>query len=542
MRDFTRIALLGLFVYAVIAIIAVTQTYALNITEGVIINATAANIAMIVTDNITVTQLDLGENATAGQNITMWGLDFGNADTEYAKIAVTKGNTTFNSSVFPANNASLELFDERHITGTSLINFTDVNITTTVPDCSNITSLVYTLPNTTATTHTSGWACEQDGRITLHIGAMQQPTTATLTNSFKFTYENWKIVFNIYEEETRDLFTKENMTLTLIHEDLSQILKSDTGTISVNSTPWGSYEVRYTSTSYDARTFWFMTTSENTTTIDLYLINTSLSTDVTAQVEDETSTYVENSTINVLRWYNITNDYELVEMARTDNEGKSLLRLKTNSEWYRFILSYGGTIRQSTTPKQILSSNIYFTIDLLEDYLESFQQTQSLYTLLSYNNDTYTYTYTWNDAQNYLAEACLKVERSKYSGKTTLSDECDTAVAGTLTYTFNPNVTGLYTATGYIESSSAYSKHITDTEETTIDSGARAIFGQNGLLMGFFVVGTAAAIGAWNPAVSLILTIFVLIGGAMTGIWALSISSIAGIAIIGIIILVKAKT
>ena len=287
-----------------------------------------------------------------------------------------------------------------------------------------------------------------------------QLVNATLTASSKFTnymfslYTTNSINFTIKDEVTGGIITNGTVvTIQLISDVFSTNYTTTNGSLYVDLISPSDYTVRYGATGYDTRLYYFTLTNRSYNDITLYLLNSTLTTDVTITVYDELGNLVEGAVIKVLKYDLATNTYVLREMQSTNFEGDAVLNLVLNTEFYQFIVEYpSGTTLLTTEPTYIYSNALTFQITINQIKGDTFFNAFAVDYTLVFNNITKGFTYTFNDPNGLASSGCLRIYT--YGTSITLvNSSCVNSASGSITQYITPVNGTSYIAKVYITQS-----------------------------------------------------------------------------------------
>ncbi len=296
-----------------------------------------------------------------------------------------------------------------------------------------------------------------------------------------------------------------------------------------------NYEIRYTSSGYIGRSYYITVGPRTVNDVNLYLINSSTGSLITFTISDESDNKISNATVKVLRYFINSNEYNIVEMTKSDEQGGGGINLVKDTVWYKFIIDYQGKTVLETLQQRIFSDTIAFRISLIEDALKAFRDVNNIYSNMVYQNSTQTIRYTWNDAGNIIRDGCLLVEERGPSTTTVICNNCSSAISDTLICTIDKNSSKSFFASGTLD---GFLKNtLIQTFSTTW-----AKFGNSGLFYAVIMVGTAALIGIWNPIIALFFALFGLITMSLVGFIFIPMKFVITLTAIGLLIAYKLKT
>lgn len=259
---------------------------------------------------------------------------------------------------------------------------------------------------------------------------------------------------------------------------------------------------------YDDATIYDTDTETN-----LYLLRLTNSTSFILDAEDENSLPLKEVIIRVQRYYPETGTYELIEMSKTDLDGRGVGHLIEENVDYRFLIEEDGTITLTTAPQKALCISTPCII-----YLDKESSLDDIWSIME-GDKNIVYSYSYNQSN--------KIARFEYvdiSGATervrmmvTVThlgrvDEtpCDTMInssSGTITCNLSAYSDGQAWVRVY-NSKSPFTALFGTTED--IQQFADT-FGITGQILGAFIMMGIALVGLFTPIVSVILMPFGLV-------------------------------
>lgn len=200
----------------------------------------------------------------------------------------------------------------------------------------------------------------------------------------------------------------------------------------------GYGEIEYEATGFTTRKYYiFSGTRATNQTINTTLYSLDTASSTAFQLTAQTSTgvlYKNNYYIGLMRWYPQLNQYNVVEIGKTDDKGQSVFEIRTTDVDYRFAIYYlNGTIIKVLNPLKMVctSSPCAYTIfadGTSLDYTSQFQLEDSLV----YDNLTHLVTYIWNDPTQKTNAMNMSVTKITSSGETMVCSTSATGYTGVL--------------------------------------------------------------------------------------------------------------
>jgi hypothetical protein len=285
---------------------------------------------------------------------------------------------------------------------------------------------------------------------------------------------------------------------------------------------------------YSQREFTTMVNLTNQTQLlNLYMLNTSSSSEVIVTVVDGVNAKVSGVTVKAQRWIPGNNTYLTVASGTSDYKGEVFLQLQVANQYYRFLLEQDGIVIKTVDPYVVVCQAGYvcppyrMTLQInLAQNPPVFEQAGQLSSNCEFvNASEYFICYT-NDATGLSTQFNLVVTRKEaVSWNQTCSVTC---VSSSCTM---PCLLGNHTGRLY---------EYTLTSTTTIGktnviqhgfldfSNARVTWDFNGLLLALIITLTLAFSTSWNPAASLIAGAGGIVFGYLAGLLPVSIGSLIG--------------
>lgn len=274
-------------------------------------------------------------------------------------------------------------------------------------------------------------------------------------------------------------------------------------------------EVQYSTTGYDHRRFYLFTgTRATATTIanNLYLLPSGDATSFQIEVLKNDLTALVNYYTTLLRWYPDINQYNVVEMGKTDEKGQTINKVVVEDVDYRIgIYTSNGTLIKLLDPVRMVclttpcEYSIFINLD--EQEYTSFSKIQSS---LTFNDTTKIFKFVWNDPTQVTTAMNLTI----YKGDNIVCSSSATGFTGIITC----DVTGQTGTLKGVAYRSASPQRVIASIWATISTKIKDIAdGTGGLLMASLLSVTLALIGIWSPVASVVLGILGLIPAYFLG-------------------------
>ena len=300
----------------------------------------------------------------------------------------------------------------------------------------------------------------------------------------------------------------------------------------------GYGEIQYQVTGDSARRYYiFSNTRLTNETVNntLYSLESASSTSFQFTIQDTSLNPYSGYYLGLLRWYPDLNTYKVVEMAKTDDKGQTVMKVKTEDVDYRIaIYSTDGTLIKLANPIRMICQTNPCTYTLIvstenTDYT-SFLNIQSN---LSFDYNTSKFTYIWNDPTQIQQTMNLTVYRDSGTSSNSICSTKAQAYTGVLTcdvsaYTGNFRAVVIRTASPGV----IIAQYLAEVKSRIIDTA-------NGKGISTFIVVILSIfiglIGIANPIIAIIFGIVGLVVayalGSITKIILIGIAVIGGIVI-----------
>jgi hypothetical protein len=269
--------------------------------------------------------------------------------------------------------------------------------------------------------------------------------------------------------------------------------------------------IEYNAPNYQVNNYYFNNypISNISQDITLFLLNSSASTSFIIKVQDVNQIPLHNYDVYIYRYYPATDSYLLVQIVRTDEDGKSVAFFVTETVDYKFIVKdTNGTTVLETDKRKIIPETTPYTITLtvgsdLENPLIWTQNLTGLTYSIYFNKTTNITTLTYLDTDSSFLSGILSVNYLNYSGDNNLICNTSSLISGwTLTCDLTGNRTGSYSAQFYlIRDSNTYliTQYLFEIEDFTTQVGYLGILGA------FFILLICATAFAYNETAGIIM-------------------------------------
>jgi hypothetical protein len=269
--------------------------------------------------------------------------------------------------------------------------------------------------------------------------------TTGYSHMINFTFYDETNQSKLYEDvDYIFYYGRSNITLNILNNTLSNT--SSLYFLCNGSNYYlGSGEIQYGRDSYSDRRFYtFTNTSVSNQSIRLYSIASNLQTSFKLQIEDTSLTPYVDVFAQLLRWYPAFNEYRIVDMGKTDEQGATVVHVVTEDVDYRIGVYYqNGTLIKLTDPTRMvcLTSPCTYTIQIAPSDLDYSSIYGVTYTF-SFNETSNIWTISYSDPSLLTTKMNLTIYKDTGISSTPICASSSTATTGILTCN-----TSLYTGT-----------------------------------------------------------------------------------------------
>lgn len=300
-------------------------------------------------------------------------------------------------------------------------------------------------------------ACNCTGCYILDNGNCSIPIYMSSKNESRINLNNLYVGYNltevrveIFNELNKTLITNANISVEFISDIYTTNYTSNTGNDTVELV-YSTYTIRYSAIGFHERFYEYIYTPISNPLIQLYLLNDTSATEVTATVYDEIGKELPGVTIEYLAYNPSSGQFEVAGSGITNFEGQTKLYLRLNDEYYIFKLYYpSGTLKQTTPKTYIYSNTITFQIDTGGVGDDLHFQIEGIYSLLTFNNITNTFIWDYSDTHTLGDSYCLYNYRQTDFGNPTHNFSCLTASSGQISLGVTPTNGSVYLAKAYV--------------------------------------------------------------------------------------------
>lgn len=326
--------------------------------------------------------------------------------------------------------------------------------------------------------------------------------------------------YSFFDEENRTSI--KNLTLRYnfkygisnasANEFYGEILDTEVLRLCVNSSAnnyeLGYGEIEYSKSGYTSRRFYmydnYAISNSTTQEYKLYILVNSLATSFLFDIENNLLDPLQGKLLALLRWYPSVNQYDVVEMAKTDENGQSVMKVHTEDVDYRLgIYEIDGTLLKITDPVRMacLINPCTYSVKVTSDDTNYFY-VNNIQSSLYYDDTNERFIFTWNDPSQIVDSMRLVVEKDLGYQRVEVCNTTTSGYSGAIACSV-VNQTGTFIAKAYKTASPEVAfATITQTIRNLIDNTL-------GLFFGLILSILFGLIGIFSPIMAVI---FCLIG------------------------------
>jgi len=278
----------------------------------------------------------------------------------------------------------------------------------------------------------------------------------------------------------------------------------------------GYGEIQYSKAGYSARRYYMFEGQElsNSTTAKhiLYLIPSSVATSFIIEVKNTYLNPYTNKLVALLRWYPEDDEYKVVEMGKTDENGQTVMKVHAEDVDYRVgVYNLNGSLIKLADPVRMtcLVTPCTYSLKILHTTTDYFYE-YGIESNLSFDETNNRFVFIWNDPSQTTTRMRLYVVKETGYQSITICNETAEGYVGVLTCNIENN-TGIIRARAFKDlNPEIIFAEIVKEIRTSIESNI-------GLFAGFVLSLAAALIGLFSPIASIIMLFVGLIPSVIFG-------------------------
>jgi len=268
-----------------------------------------------------------------------------------------------------------------------------------------------------------------------YVGNSQVISFSGVYQEYNFTLQDFNS-FNItfYDEITEALLEGVDINVEFIGDDITYNYTTNTSKLYVSNISSDIYTVRYSANGYVTRSYDIEMENESYNQLELYMLNSSLSSSLTVKVYDSTTTaLISGAVVYLQKFYPVDNEYVTVGTYVTGSDGSAYFDISDEDEYYKFVVEYPlGTVRLTTDKQYIQTSPINLYINLESVIGDTFFAQGSITYALSFNDDNREFELTWNDPDLVATQYCFYVKEYGFYGSEIVNSSCSSNSGGSV--------------------------------------------------------------------------------------------------------------
>jgi len=307
--------------------------------------------------------------------------------------------------------------------------------------------------------------------------------------------------------------------------------------------------LEYTAPGYIQRFYNFnnLIVTNTTTSMSLYLLNSSDSTSFIIELKDASYVPIVGAEIYIQRYDTGSGDWITTEIVGTNVDGEAIGHLFTEDTLYRFKIYEDGILIYTTGSTTISCPAAPCTVTIIipedSDWINPYTPLDDLTYDLTYEKVTHIVTYTYEDTSDNFTQGRLQVLKHSAGVGYSLTPICNSTSAissAVITCDLSGETNGTYTASGYITRD--------DTEQRVrilvIDKMINIVetVGLDGVLWSMFLLIGILMLGVYKPSLGIIFAIVGVVGMYLLKLMAITTTAIVAIVGIGGILLWQLKS
>lgn len=319
-------------------------------------------------------------------------------------------------------------------------------------------------------------------------------------------------------------FGTSNATLKTVYGSLSNVT-TFYGCINATASPnytVGYGEFQYEATNYVNRRYYLfedqVISNATLTNHTLYELLSASQTSFIIEAEDTDLTKYAEKYTALWRWYPDLNEYRVVDMGQTDENGETVAHVETEDVDYRVgIYETNGTLIKLGEPVRFVCSSAPCRFTLRVDANEvDFTNYLNVQSSLTFNDTTKIFTYIYNDPSQDTDEMRLLVERITGTSELVICDNTASGYTGVISCDVS-SYTGTFRATAYRTASpeTPIAQKVVNLANTVFRDSRFGLFISALIWLAIVLTGFSSASG--SPIIILILGIVGLIPALIMG-------------------------
>ena len=278
----------------------------------------------------------------------------------------------------------------------------------------------------------------------------------------------------------------------------------------------GYGEIQYETSGYVSRRYYmFEYQSLSNSTTSSHVLYDLVNGDATSFLFEIKNTFLNpfiDKYVGLMRWYPEEDEYKVVEMARTDEDGKTIMKVKTEDVDYRVaIYELNGELIKLAEPVRMacLVEPCTYTLVIIQEEQEYFD-VYDIENSLIFDSDNNRFVFIWNDPTQLTGSMRLLVYKETGLQEIVICNSTASGYTGVLTCDVG-DYGGLLTAKAFRTSSP-------ETIFASLSKTIRTAWNNTmGLFIAFILVLIGGFVAIWSPIAAVIMVVVSLIPSVIFG-------------------------
>jgi len=476
--------------------------------------------------------------------IILWANDtVSNVGSETITLAplISVTNETYSDTSYDTTIEEFEIFFDYNssvylsLTANIVYNGTNYTGTVTTGDNSAVVNRSVSIPSVPATTDLEFyWEIYLNDGSTIYVvqSSHHNQTVSPLpginittdecsAGTFKSLYYDFKDAENLTSMNASIAYNFKFGISSLQNKTVNgEITNTPSFHICINNTisdyKLGYGEIEYVNTGYSSRRYYMYEgqelSNETQANHTLHLLPSASSTSFIFEFKNTFLNPYTNKLVALLRWYPEEDEYRIVEMAKTDDDGSTVMKVHTEDIDYRVgLYDLDGTLLKLADPVRMacLVNPCTYTLKVIHDPID-FDELYNIETSLTWDKDNDRFVFIYNDPSQQTSQMRLHVYRDAGFQEILICNDTASGYTGVLTCGIG-NETGRIIAKAYRSASPEWPISI------AYHSIRDAVESSFGLFTSFLIVLVSALIGVFSPIASIFLLLVGLIISVFLG-------------------------
>lgn len=326
----------------------------------------------------------------------------------------------------------------------------------------------------------------------INFTAIDEDTLARVRDfSFQGTFNFW-----LGDGSTNRTYSVDD---TSINETALCFSPADKTVITDASIEYGDNNETYVTKDYNLNEY---SATNITSNISLYMLKASDSTTFILKVQDTAQNPEADVYIHIQRYFPGTNTYQTVQIAKTNDDGKTVGFYKVETVNYRHLLyDADGTLLLQTSPGKVFAESVPYTIvftigESPEIPWEDLETLTELSSSIGYNNNTKIANFTYIDTSSTFTSSRFLVEKIWMNQSNQVICNTTSSLASAVITCNVASYNGSMIGYGFITRGGI--ETLVEINTWNVGSTSKQTFDKTGLFLAWFIMLVAASIFLYN--------------------------------------------